>query len=396
MTSNILTLNAGSSSVKFALFACSAGRIDTLLLEGQFERIGGKPRVVVTLAGQPRRELAVPAYANQRSCVEWLLRWLAGSKLRFDAVVHRVVHGGTLYGGPVRIDGTVLSRLTALVGLAPLHQPHNLAGIQAVRDLLPGVEQFACFDTAFHRSQADEVQMFALPRDLFAEGVRRYGFHGLSYEYISRQPELQPFRKVVVCHLGSGSSACALLDGKSVDTTMGFTALDGLMMGTRCGSLDAGVVFHLVRLGLPPHEVEAILYKKSGLLGVSDLSADMRDLLQAAGVGHVGAGQAVNMYCRSVAEHVARLATSLGGLDALVFTAGVGEHSAVIREQVAQRLKWMGVALDAQANEAGDKRISSAESRVAVWVLPTSEERMLCQHALNLLAQQPQGNRLAA
>ncbi|CAG1015834.1 acetate kinase [Burkholderiaceae bacterium] len=389
MKRNVLTLNAGSSSVKFALHACSARRIDSLLLEGQFERIGDKPRVALTLHGKPRQEFAMPAHADPRSCVEWLLRWLADNRLRFDAVAHRVVHGGTQFDGPVRIDAAVLAKLAALVGLAPLHQPHNLAGIQAVRDLVPGVPQFACFDTAFHRSQSDEVQMFALPRDLFAEGVRRYGFHGLSYEYISRQPELQPFRRVVVCHLGSGSSACAMVDGRSVDTTMGFTALDGLMMGTRCGSLDAGVIFHLVRLGLPPQEVESMLYKKSGLLGVSELSADMRDLLQAAGAGHVGAGQAVNMYCRSVAEHVARLATSIGGLDALVFTAGVGEHCAVIREQVAQRLKWMGVALDPHANEAGSKRISSADSQVAVWVLHTSEERMLCQHALGLLAQEP-------
>ncbi|HEY0855547.1 MAG TPA: acetate/propionate family kinase [Albitalea sp.] len=388
---HVLTVNAGSSSVKFALYACAAGRIDSLLLDGQFERIGDKPRVALTRQGQPRQELAMPTHADQRSCVEWLLRWLADSRLRFDAVAHRVVHGGTHFDGPVRIDAGVLAKLAALVGLAPLHQPHNLAGIQAVHDMVPAVPQFACFDTAFHRSQSDEVQMFALPRDLFAEGVRRYGFHGLSYEYISRQPELKPFRRVIVCHLGSGSSACALLDGRSVDTTMGFTALDGLMMGTRCGSLDAGVIFHLVRLGLPPQEVESILYKKSGLLGVSELSADMRDLLQAAGAGHVGAGQAVNMYCRSVAEHVARLATSLGGLDAIVFTAGVGEGSAIIREQVARRLAWMGVALDPRANEAGSKRISSEESGVAVWVLPTSEERMLCQHALGLLAQQSQG-----
>jgi acetate kinase len=380
----VLTLNAGSSSVKFALYLCQGTDIRELLLEGSFERIGRKPRVTVDIRGGAHQELGVPAYATQRTCVEWLLHWLTAEGYGFDAVAHRVVHGGTQFSGAVRLDAPVLAELSRLVGLAPLHQPHNLAGIAAVSALAGEVPQFACFDTAFHRTQSEEAQMFALPRELFDEGVRRYGFHGLSYEYISRQDELAAYRRVVVCHLGSGASACALQDGKSVATTMGFTALDGLMMGTRCGALDPGVVFHLQRMGLPAQEVEAMLYKQSGLLGVSGVSSDMRDVRKAALAGNSNAQQALALYTDTIAHQIAGLATRMGGIEALVFTAGVGENDAALRADVARRLEWLGLELKAQNGE-GKRRISSDQSRIAVWVMPTSEERMLCTHALQLL-----------
>ena len=325
--------------------------------------------------------------------IEHLFRWAAEVKARLggqrlDAVGHRIVHGGLTYREPTLIDAKVLADLEELAPLAPLHQPHNLAPIRALAELRPDLPQVACFDTAFHRSQPEVAQAYALPRAYTGKGVRRYGFHGLSYEYIASElPRYDAWAasgRVIVAHLGNGSSLCALRDGRSVATTMGFSSLDGLPMGTRCGSLDPGVVLlFLNHLHLDAHAIEEILYKDSGLLGVSGISSDMRELLIST---DPRAAEAVDLYVYRIGRELGSLAAALGGLDALVFTAGIGEHAAAIRARVCRDAAWLGVMLDEAANEAGGPRISRQGGVVSAWVVPTDEELMIARHTSRLTA----------
>ncbi|MGH8722954.1 MAG: acetate/propionate family kinase, partial [Burkholderiales bacterium] len=316
---------------------------------------------------------------------EWLREQLGDTRLA--GVGHRVVHGGVDFAAPVRIDAAVLGRLEKLCPLAPLHQPHNLAGIRAVAATQPDLPQVACFDTAFHRAHPELADWFALPRRFYDDGIRRYGFHGLSYEYIARTlpavaPELADAR-VVVAHLGSGASMCAMQAGRSIDSTMGFTALDGLPMGTRCGALDPGVVLHLLRAyGMDADAIEAMLYHDCGLKGVSGISNDMRDLLAS---DDPRAAQAIDLFVWRIGRELGALSAVLDGLDALVFTAGIGERSPAIREKVCARAGWLGVALDEAANRAGGPRISAPASKVAVFAIPTDEEQMIARHTLAVL-----------
>jgi len=397
-----LVVNAGSSSLKFSVFQ-GAGKADLegageaagleAVITGQISGIGSEPLFEAKDAARrplARESLARTGHGERAAMLGFLLNWIAarldGAKL--VAAGHRVVHGGTLFAAPVALTPAVLTELEALVPLAPLHQPHNLAAIRALAEAYPELPQVACFDTAFHQTQPWQAQTFAIPRELTAEGVRRYGFHGLSYEYIARRlPEIEPAlhdARVVVCHLGNGSSLCAMRAGRSQDTSMGFTALDGVPMGTRPGVLDPGVLIYLMReKGYGADELETLLYHKSGLLGVSGLSNDMRALLDS---DDPRAAEAVELFCHGVAKQAAALAASMGGLDALVFTAGIGEHSAPVRARVAEKLAWLGVALDAAANRAKATRVSAAGSRIPVFVIPTDEERMIASHTLDLLS----------
>ncbi len=300
-----------------------------------------------------------------------------------------MVHGGLDYDRPVRIDAPVVAALAELVPLAPLHQPHNLAGIRAVSAVDPSLPQVACFDTAFHRNKPLVAEIFALPRELTDSGIHRYGFHGLSYEYIARRlPQVVPdARRVVVAHLGNGASMCAIRDGRSVDSTMGFTAVDGLPMGTRTGALDPGVLLFLLQeRGYTADAIERLLYKESGLLGVSGISNDMRDLLAS---DDPRAGEAIDLFCYQIAKNLGALATAAGGLDAFVFTAGIGEHAAEIRARVCAQAAWMGIKLDPAANRSNAQRLSTDDSAVSVWVIPTDEERMIAIHTRSVLAAVP-------
>jgi acetate kinase len=322
-----------------------------------------------------------------------LAAWLRGryAGARVLGVGHRVVHGGARYSGPVVVTPPVLEDLRALVPLAPLHQRYNLAAIEAVAERLPDVPQVACFDTSFHRGQPEVAQLIPLPREIRDTGVQRYGFHGLSYEYIaSVLPEAAPEiaeRRVIVAHLGSGASLCAMNARRSVDSTLGFTALDGLCMGTRPGAVDPGVILHLFQtMGLSASEVEAILYKKSGLLGLSGISNDMRDLLAST---EPAAGLAVDYFVYRAAREIGALTAVLGGLDGLVFTAGIGENSAAIRERICRTSAWLGIDLDLRANERRGPRISTAGSRVSAWVIPTNEELMIARHTARILGLAP-------
>jgi acetate kinase len=303
------------------------------------------------------------------------------------AVGHRVVHGGQYCSAPVLIDAKVLKDLEAVIPLAPLHQPHNLAAIRAFQEIMPNLPQVACFDTAFHRTQPDVAQRFALPRHFFDEGVRHYGFHGLSYEYItSVLPTVEPSladARIIVAHLGNGASLCAIHKGRSIATTMGFTPLDGLVMGTRCGSLDPGVLLYLMNQhNMYAQALEELLYHQSGLLGVSGISSDMRTLLTS---DEPNAQEAIELFVYRIGREIGSLAAALGGLDALVFTGGIGEHSAVIRAKVCRQALWLGLELDELANETEVKQISTLNSKVSVWVVATDENLMIAQHTLRQL-----------
>ena len=391
----ILTLNAGSSSLKFALFEHEEGRL-ALASKGKIEGIGTSPRLVAKSAGG--EVLAVHAWDDPSLSHEAFLATLfdfvdthlAGGRL--CAIGHRVVHGGAQFSRSVQIDEAVLATLDALCPLAPLHQPHNLAAIRAAAAVRPSLPQVACFDTAFHHGQAEVVTRFALPRIWRQQGVRRYGFHGLSYEFVSgRLAELDPALaagRVIVAHLGSGASLCAIRDGRSIDTTMGFTALDGLVMGTRCGALDPGVVLYLQQQAqMSPAALQSLLYEQSGLLGVSGLSSDMSVLLDSP---DQAAKEAVELFTFRVAREAGAMMASMGGLDGLVFTAGIGENAPAIRAAVAERLAWAGLVLDPSANERGGPCISSRESRVKAWVIQTGEEEMIARHTAEVLGQQRQ------
>lgn len=392
MKEAILTLNAGSSSVKFALYEAAPGEPE-LLAKGQVEGIGTAPRF---LARDAAGELLSESYWEAAGggeghglAFQQIARFLEDftGESRLMAVGHRVAHGGERYRQPVMIDRDVLKELDRLVPLVPLHQPHNLAAIRAVARSNPELPQVACFDTAFHRGRPAVSDRLGLPYELHEEGVRRYGFHGISYEYIvSRLRQLAPGQadgKLVVAHLGSGSSMCAIREGKSVETTMSFSSLDGLPMGTRCGSLDPGVLLYLMRRDrLAVEALEELLYKRSGLLGISGVSNDMRALHAS---DDPRAADAIDYFVYRIGQELGALTASLGGLDALVFTAGVGENDPALRGQVCRDAAWLGIEIDEQANENGSLKISVGDSAPAVWVIPTDEESMIAMHTLRLV-----------
>jgi acetate kinase len=391
MAEAVLTINAGSSSLKFSLYRVGDDGEPTAALEGAIEGIGTEPHMTAKdakgreLVDRRWQDASIGHGAFFRVLGQWLREQLGDTKLA--GVGHRVVHGGTEFAAPARIDDEVLAKLEKLCPLAPLHQPHNLAGIRAVAAAQPDLPQVACFDTAFHRAHPELADWYALPRRFYDDGIRRYGFHGLSYEYIARTlpsvaPELKDAR-VVVAHLGSGASMCAMRAGRSVDSTMGFTALDGLPMGTRSGALDPGVVLHLIRAyRMDADAIEAMLYHDCGLKGVSGISNDMRNLL-ASDDPH--AAQAIELFVWHIAKQLGALTAVLSGLDAFVFTAGIGERAPDIRQRVCARLGWLGIALDEAANRAGGPRISTAGSKVAVFAIPTDEELMIARHTLAVL-----------
>ncbi len=382
----LLVLNAGSSSVKFSVFETDG----TLALRwrGQIEGFGASPVFEVLENGMPilsRPFEAGSAESPHKAAFAALFDWLFGviDRNALIAAGHRVVHGGSVFTEPVAIDAETLERIDSFSALAPLHQPHNVAGIRAVEDLMPGLMQVACFDTAFHRTIPAEAYTLALPKALRNAGLRRYGFHGLSFENIAASlPEhLQPEQtKVIAAHLGNGASLCAIESGRSVETTMGFTALDGLIMGTRPGLLDPGVVLHLLQTyNLSARELETLLYKRCGLLGLSGETNDMRALLESdAPVAKL----AVDCFVYRAVREIGALAAALGGVDALVFTAGIGERSAEIRGRICARLGWLGLSLDETANAAHASRISAPDSRVAALIIPADEERIIAQHTL--------------
>jgi len=388
----ILVLNAGSSSIKFSVFPGNErpSRQD-LLCEGQCDGIGHRVHFTAKdRAGASLVEEYLAEGASHEDALAALLRWLEShfKDRRLVAVGHRVVHGGSRYTAPVRIDELVIAELRRLVPLAPLHQPHHLAAIAAVSKLHPALPQIACFDTAFHHTQPDVATEFALPRSLAAEGIRRYGFHGLSYEYIaSALPDMLGSAaadgRVVVAHLGSGASMCAMHRRKSVATTMGFTALDGLPMSRRCGNLDPGVVLYLMQeKGMTAAQISDLLYHGSGLFGVSGISDDMRTLLAS---DRPSAKDAVALFVYRIGRKLGSLTAALGGLDALVFTAGIGEHAPEVRRRVCEDAAWLGVVLDESANAAGGPRLTRADSRASAWVIPTDEDLMIARHAWALL-----------
>jgi acetate kinase len=376
----LFVLNAGSSSLKFSVFADE--QPPRLLVRGRFEELGAKSRFMAR--GMVDAEKEWPAPLRHEGAVAYLLEWAKGALTghTLGAVGHRVVHGGARFTAPVLVDDKTLLALEGFVPLAPLHQPHCLAAIRAVRARVPTVPQVACFDTAFHRTMPPVAQAFALPRRLTDNGIRRYGFHGLSYEYIAVALErLDPRAakgRTVVAHLGNGASLCALEGGKSVATTMGFTALDGLVMGTRCGALDPGVLLYLMdRYGMNARSLEHLLYEESGLLGVSGISSDMRELSSST---DTRAAEAIELFVYRVARELGSMAAALQGLDAIVFTGGIGENEAPIRARVCQRARWLGLDADEVANARGGPCISRPGSRVTAWVLPTNEESMIATH----------------
>jgi acetate kinase len=380
-------LNAGSSSLKFSVYGG-----EQRLLSGQVDGIGVNPRGQAEdadgkLVAMPELGPKPPAVPSEvlTALMPWVRAYFGDRRLA--ALGHRVVHGGLRYSQPARVTPELLSELEALVPLAPLHEPHNVAPIRMALKLNPELPQVACFDTAFHRTAPEVEQAFALPWSFYQEGVRRYGFHGLSYEYIaSVLPERAAqiaHGRVVVAHLGNGCSACALDNRVSVATTMGFTAIDGLPMGTRCGELDAGVVLHLIRQKrMPAEEVEDLLWRRSGMLGLSGVSSDFRELL---GTEAPRARFAVELFCYRAARYVASLAAAMGGLDGVVFTAGVGENAAPVRAEICRRCAWLGLELDQAANAVHRERISTAASRVAAYVIKTDENLMIARHTRALV-----------
>lgn len=386
MNGCIAVINAGSSSIKFAVYEG-----ETVLFRGKMEGVGVAPRLQIAdsagatmvdenLAGEDLNHAAAT-----RRLLETAVELVRGRPVL--AVGHRVVHGGVKYAAPVRVDRQVLADLAELTPLAPLHQPHNLASIEAIADAAPHIPQVACFDTAFHRGQPHLAQLFALPRRFTEAGVRRYGFHGLSYEYVaSRLPQVAPdlaSGRVIAAHLGNGASLCAIQGGRSVASTMGFTAVDGLMMGTRCGSIDPGVLIYLMDVyGMDARALEKLIYRESGLQGVSGVSSDMRTLHASS---EPAAAEAIALFCYRIVREAGSLAAALGGLDGLIFTGGIGENDAAVRAAVAAGCGWLGLELDPARNAAASGRISTDASQVSAWVIPTDEERMVARHTAAVL-----------
>lgn len=388
MSDFIAVINAGSSSIKFAIHGLQEG---PSRWRGQIEKIGIAPALKVRdVDGKTVMERTWPAAGfDHDAATREILK--AGRDLLGEQKVvafgHRVVHGGMHFAAPVQVTEDILAQLEKLVPLAPLHQPHNLAPIRTIAAHAPHLPQVACFDTAFHRGQSKVVQSFGLPRRYYDEGVRRYGFHGLSYEFIaSRLPEVAPgiaHGRVIVGHLGNGASLCAIHNGRSIASTMGFTAVDGLMMGTRTGSLDPGVLVYLMDSeGMDARAIEDLIYRKSGLLGVSGISSDMRTLRSSTAPE---AGEAIALFIHRIVREVGSMAAAMGGIDGIVFTAGIGENDPDTRAEVAQGCAWLGVALDEALNKAGTGRISPDGSPVSAWVIPTDEERMIARHTTTVL-----------
>jgi acetate kinase len=388
----LLVVNAGSSSVKFQVFATAGTDGLDRLLKGQMDGIGVRPRLRAHGADGTTlidRSYAPEEVRDPRSALETAGAWLRETqKLVPVAVGHRIVHGGPDYDRPVLVDGEVLARLERYVPLAPLHQPNNLAPVRSILARTPDLPQVACFDTSFHRGHSPIADHYAIPERLYAEGVRRYGFHGLSYEYIaSRMPQVAPDianGRVIVAHLGSGASMCALMGGRSIESTMGFTALDGLPMGTRPGQIDPGVVLYLLaEKCMSPQEVQALLYQDCGLKGLSGVSNDVRELEASS---DPKARFALDYFVYRVGLQAGLLAAALGGVDGFVFTAGIGENSPRLRARISEKLGWLGAMLDADANASGGPLISNRESRIAVYVVPTDEELMIARHTRALLS----------
>lgn len=395
MAGDILTLNAGSSSLKFSFWHCETRVGLSELFRGAVEQIGTGPHLIVRSSGGDRiadKDFGKEgAHLTHEHLLQELFAWVSQSQGQktIQAIGHRIVHGGNSFVAPVRIDDQVMEKLSRLEPLAPLHQPHNLSGIRACARLMPRVPQVACFDTAFHHTMGPLARRLGLPRAYDEVGVRRYGFHGLSFEFIAQRlrtldPDLARGR-VIIAHLGNGASLCAIREGRSVDTTMGFTTLDGLLMGTRPGTLDPGAVTYLMREhAMSAAEIEDVLYHCSGLVGVSGISSDMRKLL-ASGDSH--AREAVDLFIFRAAREIGALTASLGGLDGLVFTAGIGEHSPEIRARICAHCAWLGIILDQRANGAAGPRISAQASRIHVYVIPTDEERMIAEHTVEQIGQ---------
>ena len=392
MPDAIAVINAGSSSVKFSLFAECDSNLE-IRARGQVEGIYTDPHFVAKDgrgAILSEKSWGEGVQLGHDGALDHLMAFVRAQlgELRLAGVGHRVVHGGVEYAQPVRVDAKILSALEKYIPLAPLHQPHNLAPIKVLLKRAPELRQVACFDTAFHRVQPPLAQLFALPKSLTERGVRRYGFHGLSYEYISqtlpRHDAKAARGKSVVLHLGNGASMCAIAGGRSVASTMGFTAVDGLPMGTRCGSLDPGVMLYLMdELKMDARAIEKLIYQQSGLLGVSGVSSDMRTLEESS---EPDAKLAIDLFAYRIGRELGSLVAALGGLDAIVFTAGIGENSRSLRERVCRDASWLGIELDAAANQANGPRISTAASRVSAWVIPTNEELMIARHTRSLLA----------
>ncbi len=393
MSGTVLVVNAGSSSIKFQLFERLPGDELELEFKGQMEGIGSRPHLVAkdaqgnVLVDDSFARTQIASVADALDQLEdWLESQLKG--VLPEAIGHRVVHGGPEFSAPILIDDAVLAKLEKLVPLAPLHQPNNLAPIREIRERYPSVPQVACFDTAFHRGHPEVADRFAIPDHYYRDGIRRYGFHGLSYEYVAqRLTQIDPALaagRVVACHLGSGASMCAIQAGRSVDSTMGFTAVDGLPMGTRTGQLDPGVVLYLLQdKGFDAKRIERFLYNEGGLKGLSGISNDVRDLLAS---DTAGARLALEYFVYRIAREAGGLAAAMGGLDGIVFTAGIGEHSPEIRGRVIERLAWLGLELDDAANAANQRLISTASSRVRAYVVRTNEELMIARHTLHLMA----------
>jgi len=387
----LLILNAGSSSLKFAVYRADAASTLQAVYRGVIEAIGKNGRFQVFHAPDASGLIDQAASAaNHEQALKQILDWLEtrhpGLVLR--AAGHRVVHGGADYIHPVRIDATVMADLEKLVPLSPLHQPHSLAGIRALARLRPDLPQVACFDTAFHHTLPPRARRFALPREFGERGIRRYGFHGLSYEHIaSVLPDTLGAAaegRVVVAHLGNGASLCAMRQGRSVETSMSFTPLDGIPMASRCGALDPGVLLYLLREEkMSPAQLDELLHHRSGLLGVSGISGDVRTLLES---DHPHAAEAIDLLAYRTAQAIAAHAVALEGIDALVFTAGIGEHAAPVRAAICRHLAWLGLTLDEDANARHGPRISQADSRISAWVIPTNEEKVIARHAWLLTA----------
>jgi acetate kinase len=389
MTRQIGVINAGSSSIKFAIINDDPEQ--SLLFRGQMEKIGVGPSLTVEgPAGEKLIEKEwgakdIDHHSGTRIILESCIALLGGETI--EGIGHRVVHGGTSFAAPTVVTKDVVASLKALCPLAPLHQPHNLTPIESIMAEAPHIRQVACFDTAFHQTQQQLAQNYALPRELTEAGVKRYGFHGLSYEYVSgKLRDVAPDQadgRIIVAHLGNGASLCAMHHGRSVATTMGFTAVEGLVMGTRCGSIDPGVLIYLMdERGMDARALEDLIYKKSGLLGVSGLSSDMRTL---RGSDDPRAREAIDLFIYRIVREIGSLSAALGGLDGIVFTGGIGQRDTKTRKEVIDGCGWLGAAIDEQLNAAGQGRIDATTSRIPVWVLPTDEERVIARHTAALL-----------
>ena len=389
MAECIAVVNAGSSSVKFGFYDTDGN--ETLLLKGQVEQIGVSPSL--TAEDGQGKELAKRNWPPEgfghaeamNAIIETARELLPGSSVK--GIGHRVVHGGTSFAAPVEVTPAIISELEKLTPLAPLHQPHNLAPIKAIAGAGSAIRQVACFDTGFHQSQSPLAQAYAIPRELTESGIRRYGFHGLSYEFVSTRlrvvaPE-HADKRIIIAHLGNGASLCAIHNGRSVATTMGFTAVEGLMMGTRCGSIDPGVLIYLMdEKGMDARAIEALVYKKSGLLGVSGISSDMRTLRASS---DPKAREAIDLFIYRIVREIGSLSAALGGIDGLVFTGGIGQRDTRTRQEVVAGCAWLGAVLNEEANDDHEQRIEAAVSKLPIWVLPTDEERVICRHTAALL-----------